>query len=101
MKCKHQWEEIERTVARPQIRNFSVEGIGAAGIIEKYRAGTTHFLLRCKECGDYQTKESLGVFEEKQSVRCEHDWQDARNEVVQSGEYCTKCFSVRPGNNCA
>lgn len=26
---------------------------------------------------------------------CEHDWTDARNEVIQSGEWCPKCGSVR------
>jgi hypothetical protein len=29
---------------------------------------------------------------------CEHDWVDARNEKIQSGELCTKCFAMRPGN---
>lgn len=29
---------------------------------------------------------------------CVHNWVDARNEVVLSGEVCTKCGSVRAGN---
>ena len=29
---------------------------------------------------------------------CEHDWVDARNSVVQSGEYCPKCGAIRAGN---
>jgi hypothetical protein len=27
--------------------------------------------------------------------RCAHEWIDIRNEVVQSGEICRKCFAVR------
>lgn len=29
---------------------------------------------------------------------CDHDWKDARNEVVTSGEICSKCNSTRAGN---
>lgn len=29
---------------------------------------------------------------------CEHDWKDARNQIVQSGEVCLKCGALRPGN---
>lgn len=29
---------------------------------------------------------------------CDHDWRDARNEVVLSGEFCPKCRRVRAGN---
>ena len=29
---------------------------------------------------------------------CDHDWKDARNEVVTSGEWCQKCKAVRAGN---
>jgi len=31
--------------------------------------------------------------------RCDHNWVDARNEIVQSGELCLKCFSIRAGNS--
>lgn len=27
---------------------------------------------------------------------CEHEWVDARNEVITSGQFCTKCHAVRP-----
>ncbi len=27
-----------------------------------------------------------------------HDWVDARNEAVESGEYCSICLKVRKGN---
>jgi hypothetical protein len=29
---------------------------------------------------------------------CNHEWIDARNEIVRSGEYCGKCFMLRAGN---
>lgn len=29
---------------------------------------------------------------------CDHEWTDARNEVVQSGEICLKCNTLRAGN---
>jgi len=29
---------------------------------------------------------------------CEHEWVDARNQVIKSGELCPKCGAVRPGN---
>jgi hypothetical protein len=27
---------------------------------------------------------------------CQHDWIDARNEVVESSAYCSKCGAIRP-----
>lgn len=35
------------------------------------------------------------------AVECEHEWVDARNQVIKSGELCIRCFSVRPGNAAA
>lgn len=29
---------------------------------------------------------------------CDHEWVDARNEVVMSGEMCPKCNAIRAGN---
>jgi hypothetical protein len=29
---------------------------------------------------------------------CEHQWIDARNALVENGELCLKCFSIRAGN---
>jgi len=31
-------------------------------------------------------------------VACKHEWVDARNPVVKSGEICLKCNTIRPGN---
>jgi hypothetical protein len=30
--------------------------------------------------------------------QCNHEWVDVRNEVVESGEMCIRCNSVRAGN---
>lgn len=32
------------------------------------------------------------------STPCEHKWVDARNEYIESGEWCSKCNEVRAGN---
>jgi len=29
---------------------------------------------------------------------CDHEWVDARNEAVISGEMCSKCRTIRAGN---
>ena len=29
------------------------------------------------------------------AIKCDHEWTDARNEVVKSGEICLKCNSMR------
>ena len=29
---------------------------------------------------------------------CKHEWADARNQVVKSGEICLKCYAMRAGN---
>ncbi|WP_093114002.1 hypothetical protein [Pseudomonas sp. bs2935] len=29
---------------------------------------------------------------------CDHDWVDARNQYVKSGELCVKCGAIRSGN---
>jgi hypothetical protein len=34
----------------------------------------------------------------KKVSECEHEWVDARNSAVLSGEYCPKCHAVRAGN---
>lgn len=31
-------------------------------------------------------------------LQCDHDWIDLRNEVIESGEMCSKCKLVRAGN---
>lgn len=33
-----------------------------------------------------------------EDTECDHEWVDARNEVVTSGEWCRKCNAVRAGN---
>lgn len=41
---------------------------------------------------------ALSAIEEGKRARitqCNHDWKDARNEVVQSGELCIKCGAIR------
>jgi hypothetical protein len=30
--------------------------------------------------------------------KCEHNWVDARNKFVESGEVCLKCCAIRAGN---
>lgn len=32
------------------------------------------------------------------SPSCAHEWVDARNEIVKSGEICAKCYALRAGN---
>lgn len=52
------------------------------------------------------SRENLGLIapviirtaEEIKADNCDHDWVDARNEYVKSGEWCPKCNSIRPGN---
>lgn len=29
---------------------------------------------------------------------CDHEWVDARNEAVESGEVCIRCWKIRSGN---
>ena len=31
-------------------------------------------------------------------AECQHEWADARNNVISSGEWCRKCSLVRAGN---
>lgn len=43
---------------------------------------------------------AVGAFKTRlpQKPKCEHEWVDARNKVVTSGEVCLKCNSIRAGN---
>ena len=34
----------------------------------------------------------------KHPSQCDHEWVDARNDVIESGEICLSCMSVRAGN---
>ena len=38
------------------------------------------------------------VMKESIVTPCDHEWVDARNQVVKSGEFCLKCNSIRSGN---
>lgn len=49
---------------------------------------------------EYEPPEEVRALYERlrRKARCDHDWRDARNEVVRSGEFCPKCMAVRAGN---
>ena len=44
---------------------------------------------------DQLRKEALG---DDMDAACKHDWMDARNEIIQDGEWCRKCGAIRAGN---
>jgi hypothetical protein len=39
-----------------------------------------------------------GLLRPVDAVPCTHEWVDARNEIVESGEICLRCNAIRPGN---
>lgn len=39
--------------------------------------------------------DSVGVHVEEEVQPCDHNWIPIRNEIVKSGELCTKCHAVR------
>jgi hypothetical protein len=36
--------------------------------------------------------------DERKAKACSHEWVDARNKYIKSGELCVKCFAMRAGN---
>lgn len=42
-----------------------------------------------------QAKRLLETYATMNRTKCDHDWVDAKNEVVQSGEMCSKCRAIR------
>lgn len=51
---------------------------------------TQNLYICCPYCG--------AELEEVSAEQCEHEWVDARNKVVVSGEICLKCNTLRAGN---
>jgi hypothetical protein len=49
---------------------------------------------------DHECAECIILYETKHKERkpCDHNWVDARNSYVSSGELCLKCFAIRAGN---
>lgn len=45
-----------------------------------------------------QNKAVEVLLELESPTPCDHEWTDARNEVVESGEICLKCMTIRAGN---
>lgn len=42
--------------------------------------------------------EKFQVWKKWERDQCPHEWKDIRNKVVESGEMCFKCGSLRAGN---
>lgn len=49
----------------------------------------------CDYCKDVYPKIAKDIREGK---TCDHQWTDARNKYVQSGEFCRVCYALREGN---
>lgn len=43
----------------------------------------------------HHAKALIKAMQDAMEMECEHDWVDARNEVVTTGEWCRKCFAIR------
>lgn len=41
---------------------------------------------------------AIDALEDSQKDCCDHEWVDARNEVVTSGQVCIKCRAMKAGN---
>ena len=61
--------------------------------------------LQCNQCGDVEfipigDARRYGAIPDSEAdtatiSECEHEWISARNKVVESGEICLKCNSIR------
>ena len=40
-------------------------------------------------------KEFVDMYVFSEQSKCEHDWVNARNAVITTGEMCVKCFAIR------
>lgn len=91
----HEWmsEQFQREIP-PE------EGFGAQPIIDHLNQVTAAYNLLhasivkyCKFIGHDEYPMVHGA-----SPECQHDWRDARNKIVVSGEFCLKCYAIRAGN---
>lgn len=41
---------------------------------------------------------NLALFKLADAQQCKHEWLDARNAIIKSGEICLKCGALRAGN---
>lgn len=69
--------------------------------------GITYWSVRCSRCAllkairepfrinDIDTHVDVSV---RWIEPCQHEWIDVRNEIIESGELCTKCHAIRAGN---
>lgn len=67
---------------------------------------TAQWLLNPEDCTNPVERDDfhnlaaayLEFFGLEDQKACKHEWIDARNKFIQSGEYCRKCHAIRDGN---
>ena len=83
VRLKAKVTELEAELTEQKIRSTIAEGENS-----KLRERNTQLNTAVRYAKQHATKED----------NCEHDWVDARNPVVKSGEICIKCFAIKAGN---
>ena len=61
---RHKWEEKSTTVVEPLVSKAVGEISMTESLFRKLISDTTTYVLRCKDCGDLKTIESMGVIEQ-------------------------------------
>ena len=58
-RCKHEWEEVNRTFTEP---NYTVTGIKGVSeqVFERILHGFTNIELKCKHCGLIHVNQTIG-----------------------------------------
>lgn len=70
----------------PEVRSAFERGLGQRlGVLDEVRQ-------------DIMTAE-MAVLEQKLCDEGDHEWVDARNDAVESGEYCRRCGALKAGND--
>lgn len=91
--------EAETKQAEKQLAKLREALEGTAREMRKESAGTdagrSRAYLACAGA-----VEMLAALTDEPSTeeKCEHEWIDIRNKVVESGEACRKCWAIRAGN---
>lgn len=97
--------ELSRKAAE-SLRHATDERMNAANLrihdLSSRLGSVTNLLDAARGCTDLDAHLTLRAIREVVvETRCEHEWIDIRNKVIESGEMCSKCHALRAGNSAA
>ena len=88
-------DSLRKTIATENHASIDqhIREVKRAELAERQLADLREEIYECENNPDFH-----GHSFPPSTTTCKHEWVDARNQVVKSGEICQKCYAMRAGN---